>query len=250
MSTSKKEIDNVHRSELYWYFYEDALDPALTRREADFVSRHCHLRPGSSILDLACGHGRHANLLAGLGYRVTGVDLNTVFLDKARLDAEEAGLDTKFLEMDIREVNYQDEFDAALLLYNSWGFFDEQSCMQLLRKIRNALKPGGIAFIDTLNRDSIVSHLRPVSLLEKGEDLMIDRITFDPVDGTTMNRRTYFKDGIRYEAPFRMYTYNYTDFARLVAIAGLRIRNVFGGWGGEPFTAASRRMLLVLQLVA
>jgi 2-polyprenyl-3-methyl-5-hydroxy-6-metoxy-1,4-benzoquinol methylase len=39
---------------------------------------------GKSILDLACGPGRHAVAFAKQGYRVTGVDLSTFLLKKAK----------------------------------------------------------------------------------------------------------------------------------------------------------------------
>src|SRR5207247_5373852 len=49
------------------------------------------LRPGMSVLDLACGHGELANRLAARGCRVTGLDSSAVFLDRARADAALTG---------------------------------------------------------------------------------------------------------------------------------------------------------------
>jgi SAM-dependent methyltransferase len=46
------------------------------------------LAPGCAVLDLACGHGRHAQLLASLGHPVLGVDRNAEALDSIRLPAE------------------------------------------------------------------------------------------------------------------------------------------------------------------
>src|SRR4051794_22061581 len=59
---------------------------------ADLIWRLLDLRPDMSVLDLACGHGTHANRLAARGCQVTGLDSSTVFLDRARADAAAAGV--------------------------------------------------------------------------------------------------------------------------------------------------------------
>ena len=43
-----------------------------------------NLPPASSVLDLACGRGRHARCMASLGMKVTGVDLSEMSLTYAR----------------------------------------------------------------------------------------------------------------------------------------------------------------------
>jgi SAM-dependent methyltransferase len=53
---------------------------------AELAWRLLDLRPGMSVLDVACGHGEMANHLAARGCRVTGLDSSAVFLDRARAD--------------------------------------------------------------------------------------------------------------------------------------------------------------------
>ncbi len=247
MSTPKKQIENLHRSDLYLYFYEDSLTGERTRGECDFIERACQLKRGQAVLDLACGHGRHALELASRKYELTGVDINADFLRIAREAASAAELDIEYIEGDILQTEYESRFDLVLLLFSTLGFFDRSDLRALFSRISSALNPGGLAFIDTKNRDHIAAELNAWHVTEKGKDLMIDRISFDPLSGTTTNRRVYVKDGVRYEAPFNMYMYNYHDLSTLATAFGLKVKKVFGNWKGDPLDSSSRRIILILQ---
>ena len=57
---------------------------------------------GGSVLDLACGPGRHAAVLAKRGFRVTGVDLSPSLLRRARDRARAEGVDVEWVQEDMR----------------------------------------------------------------------------------------------------------------------------------------------------
>ena len=88
--------------EEYFRVYAPFLPEERTAREVEGIVRLLGLAPGSTILDLACGHGRHAIPLAERGYRVTGQDLSEVFLSRARADAAARGLAVRWVRQDIR----------------------------------------------------------------------------------------------------------------------------------------------------
>ena len=58
----------------YLRIYRPMFTEETTRREVDFIESAVALGPGASVLDLACGIGRHAIGMALRGYRVTGLD--------------------------------------------------------------------------------------------------------------------------------------------------------------------------------
>ena len=65
--------------------YDHILTSQRTDREVAFAAHALGLVPGERVLDLCCGHGRHAIPLARRGLRVAGLDLNAESLEEARL---------------------------------------------------------------------------------------------------------------------------------------------------------------------
>ena len=88
----------------YLYFWEQVLPDELSDRQADLIWRLLELEPGMEVLDLACGHGRHANRLAERGARVTGLDSSPLFLERARADAAARGVAVEYVEGDMRTI--------------------------------------------------------------------------------------------------------------------------------------------------
>jgi 2-polyprenyl-3-methyl-5-hydroxy-6-metoxy-1,4-benzoquinol methylase len=81
--------------------YSDSPDATEVARPSSWFTWHAHrIRPGSRVLDLACGSGRHALAAAALGARVVAVDR-----DAARLEIGQQEARTRGLELDWREVD-------------------------------------------------------------------------------------------------------------------------------------------------
>src|SRR6266542_3005848 len=107
----------------YLYFYEELLTPERTAAEVDLVWKLLELEPGLELLDLACGHGRIANPLAERGVRVTGLDATPFFLELARADAAERGVEVEYVEGDMRSIPWSGRFDRVLNWFTSFGYF-------------------------------------------------------------------------------------------------------------------------------
>ena len=104
------------------------------------VAEVSDLAPGRG-LDLACGEGQNSIWLAGLGWRMLGVDYSPVAIDKARGRAERDGVAAEFLCDDL--VTYEPEasaFDLVLLLYLHLRADERRP---VLRRAARALAPGG-----------------------------------------------------------------------------------------------------------
>src|ERR1017187_3584219 len=75
----------LFNAENYLYFNQDHfLTDEKTKLEIQFVRERLGIDKNTSLLDLACGHGRHANALAKESHRIVGLDTNTEFLELAR----------------------------------------------------------------------------------------------------------------------------------------------------------------------
>lgn len=200
----------------------------------------------SHILDLCCGMGRHALVLADEGYKVTGVDLSEVLLHEAHeLDTEDRVL---WYKADMRRIPLADgEFDGVLNLFTSFGYFwNDEEQERVLCEIHRILKPGGKYVIDFLNPSYVESTLVPQSEREdEGHFIRETRIIEDGF--VKKNIVITDKDGgseRNYHERVKMYIYK--DFITMLANAGLAIDYIHGGYNEEQYKEEeSERMIFV-----
>jgi len=84
-----------------------------TEQEVNFLIDQLELKPGMKVLDVGCGPGRHAHLLAQAGIEVLGIDISEEFVDIA---SRKAVAGSRFLKLDAREMQFDKEFDAVISL--------------------------------------------------------------------------------------------------------------------------------------
>ena len=213
------------------------------------ILRMLQIRPPASILDLCCGFGRHAIVLAGEGFEVTGLDLSESFLRMAKQRADLLGVRLDLIQADMRHIKQQEAFDAIINLFTAFGFFSsEDEDLQVLQGVSRALKKDGQFLIDTVNRDNIIHSLQPkrwsidngtVVLEERIFDFFKSRleINLELVQIEDKNRRL--------EYSFRLYTL--TEMLNLFSKTGLELTDVYGDFDGSQYSAESPRMLLVAR---
>lgn len=122
---------------------ESALTSDRTQHEVAQLIELLGLALGSVVLDLCCGHGRHAIALAERGYRITGLDLGAFFLKKAADDAAGAGAELELVHSDVRSIPFQEESDAIVNGFSSCGYLENaEEDQRVLDQVRKVLKPG------------------------------------------------------------------------------------------------------------
>jgi D-alanine-D-alanine ligase len=153
--------------ELYLQTDGDVVENAeLTRREIDLFLELMPLSKEAHIVDVCCGQGRHALELARRSFsNVVGVDRSAFLLRKARLRAEAAGLEIEFHEGDARTLPLATESsDAALVLGNSFGYFDDSDQDEaMLRDISRVLRHGGTLLLDVSDGRYLKGQFEPRS---------------------------------------------------------------------------------------
>jgi len=124
-----------------------------TETQVNFIIKILGLTGKERILDLACGFGRHSLAFARKGYSVVGVDITKAFVDDATKTTEEESLDAKFINADIRDVDFENEFDVVLNLADgAIGYLEnEEENLKIFDVIGRALKSGGKHFMDICN---------------------------------------------------------------------------------------------------
>jgi SAM-dependent methyltransferase len=239
------DFEAVFDADDYIYFYSEALTDERTDEEVSALVRLLKLDYPRKILDLACGFGRHSNRLAAMGHQITGIDLTEGFLEMARQDAMNRGVDVQYQQGDMRNITFINEFDCVLLLFTAFGYFSDEENLQVLVKVRNALLPGGLLVFDTPNRDLFLKTIQPYYVVEKEGNMMIDRMSFDSFQGRSYNRRVVFRDGIRKDKPFSIRLYNPSEIQALITQAGLVTEHIYAGWDAEALTSESRRLVVI-----
>lgn len=146
-------------SSLWFQLFMPLQTEDSTRQDVAFLARQLPQPRYRRILDLCCGYGRHAVLLAELGYRVTGVDRDTDAIAEAKQQAMAAGQDVGYVVGDMRDLDaLPGTFDAVINMWQSFGYFDDATNVELLRQIAGRLTPGGRFIVDMYNRDYFERH--------------------------------------------------------------------------------------------
>lgn len=231
----------------YLYFYSLSLTEERTEAEVVSLVKLLGLDEPKRILDLACGFGRHTNRLTAMGHDVTGIDLTPGFLEIARRDAQERGVQVDYRQGDMRQISFDNEFDCILILFTSFGYYDDEDNLRVLHNVARALKPGGVLLMDIPNRDAYFKHMLPYHVTERDENLMIDRMSFDSLSGRWYNRRVVIRDGVRKDKPFSIRLYNIHEIQALLQQAGLHLHKLYGGWNEQPISEDSRQLVIIAR---
>jgi SAM-dependent methyltransferase len=128
-------------------------------REVDIVEAlvGSQLPPGPwSFLDLGCGTGRHAVLLATRGHEVVGIDLAPDMLTQARHRAGEALQGIDFRQGDVRRVRVGRQFDVVLLMFAVLGYqLSDDDVAATLRTASTHVGEGGLVIFDVWYRPAV-----------------------------------------------------------------------------------------------
>jgi SAM-dependent methyltransferase len=138
-------------------FYDTMNDwPARLAFELPFFERLFAQRGLHSVLDAACGSGRHAVAFAQMGLRAAGADLSPAMIALARQHAEDVDADVRFEVGGFRDLgeHFAEPFDALVCLGNSLvHVLTDDEMAATLRAFRDRLRPGGLLVLHTLNYD-------------------------------------------------------------------------------------------------
>ncbi|MEO1267560.1 MAG: methyltransferase domain-containing protein [Myxococcota bacterium] len=238
-STPKSKVIEAPKPELPWYesiFNEEYFRTLpmgfhkQTVREAHFIIDQLGVGPGGRIIDLCCGFGRHTIELSKRGYDMSGLDLSLPLLQKALNEAQRRKLSIRFIHGDMRELNFNREFDALFNIHTSFGYFDDQTNFNILVGSFKALKPGGRMLLEVINRDSIMRQLPRRIWWEGTECIFVEEISFNDSTSTMRNKRSYLYDDGRppWEQDIRIRLFSLHELLAMFRMAGFRILNVSG----------------------
>ncbi|HPF67011.1 MAG TPA: class I SAM-dependent methyltransferase [Flavobacteriales bacterium] len=190
----------------------------------DAILHRTALGRGHRVLDLACGRGRHAHWFNEAGLQVTGVDISEESIEEARRAVPGA----TFLVHDIRTPVPSSEFDLAVCLFTSIGYFDDSADDQrVLASAASALKAGGAFVLDLMNPHHVRKNLVPF------EELYLDGVRFrierSYVDGVVVKRIQVEENGAVFEFQERVRTISPAEVLNMLDAVGLEVEDQTDG---------------------
>ncbi|MDA0316069.1 MAG: class I SAM-dependent methyltransferase [Bacteroidetes bacterium] len=204
---------------------------------------YLNINKNHTILDLACGKGRHSFYLNSLGFDVTGVDLSTQNILEA---SKNKNTRLKFMIHDMR-LPIESKYDVILNMFTSFGYFDSiDDNFKVLKTIKNSLNKEGFGVIDFMNSNYVINHLVPQNYVEiNGLQFDIKR-NFD--DGIITKTITVTDGGKTSKYEERVRAFSKQDFLDMISKANLSFVDCFGNYDLEPYEEkTSDRLILIFK---
>ena len=204
---------------------------------------------GSRVLDVPCGQGRHAHLLAESGYDIDGLDYSTDLLAVARRRG--TGRNLRYTRGDMRKMpaRWTRRFDAVLNLFTSFGFFAHPSDdASVIGEFARVLKPGGMLVWHGGSRDGVMARFLARDWWTAADGtLFAQEREFDPLSGVLTVHSTWRKGAKKGSREHRLRLYTATRLAELCADAGLVVEQAYDGFSDRPVRRNSSEMMLVAR---
>jgi len=211
------------------------------------------LKTGASLLDLGCGPGLYASRFARAGFQTTGVDYSRNSIDYASRYASENKLNIAYRFQNYLELDDENRYDAAFLIYGDFCPLNPEQRSTLLKNIHRALKPNGKFVLDVSTREHRRKHGNknnwyalesgfwkpaPHLVLEEGFDypeqsIWLDQYTVIEADGKITIYRNWFQD------------YTPETIIEELEQGGFSVESFWGDLTGKPYTPASEWIGLI-----
>jgi ubiquinone/menaquinone biosynthesis C-methylase UbiE len=232
-------------------FWSGIVPEEHTQDEIALILNELQLKPGDKVLDIPCGNGRHAAILAEAGFDVTAVDLSAEFIEQAKNRATEYGVKIDLVKSDMAEFVLKTPAKGAYCLGNSFGYLEYDRLQAYLRNVTQSLVPGARFLIDaTSSAECLLPSFQEHDWYEIGNMKMLLENSYDPVIGAMETHYTFIKDGAAPEERTSLHrVYTAAEIRRMLQAAGLIVVHLLGSPDGEVFELGSPQMYIVAEKI-
>ncbi len=224
----------------YHILYKDR-DDKEAQSFMDALTYYLNISQNSTILDLACGKGRHSLYLNSIGYDVTGLDLSKQSISEAKQKENER------LCFDVHDMSkpYFKQFDTVFNLFTSFGYFDcDEDNLNTIKAIKANLKPNGIGVIDFMNIDVVKNSLKQDDIKTvNGIDFYLKRSV---KNGYIVKDIAFNFKGQDFNFYERVKAFSLNDFKTMFEQAELTLLDVFGDYQLNTFNKQNSERLIMI----
>ena len=206
------------------------------------------LAANGTVLELGVGTGRIALPLSARDFRVHGIDASEAMV--ARLREKDGGKDIVTTIEDFAEFEMDTEFSLIFVVFNTiFALLSQEDQVACFQCVADHLAEDGVFVIEAFVPDQtrfVRGHNVDVGALDT-DHVNIDVTNHDPVTQVVTTQRMHFTDDGVEMYPVRLRYVWPSELDLMARLAGLRLRDRWGGWDRRPFAATSTNHVSVYE---
>ena len=256
--------------------WRKAISPQQTKAEADFMVKTLRCHEGSHLLDIPCGNGRLSLELAQRGFRVTGIDIASEFIEEARANAialnsmqkkptataDEAAevvrafsswimndaLAPQFILGDMRYIEGEAIYDGAYCFGNSFGFLAYADMESFLSGVSRALKPGARFIVETgMAAESVLHKFEPLTMHQIDDISLTIKERYLAEESCIDTEYIFERNGKVESGHAKHWIYTVGEIRRMLERAGFQILELYGSLKCEAFVLGSDELFVIAR---
>ena len=236
MDSGPPEVEADEEGPWHEHFFGEAYlrtvrtsTPKEVAVECGFIERALRVPVGSRILDVGCGLGVQTVELASRGYHLVGLDISATMISRAYDEAEDRGLQIDFVQGDMREVAFEEPFDAMLCWGTTFGYFSEEENELTIRRFHEAIRPNGTLLLEVVNRDFMIGSQPNQVWFEVDGAVCMEETDFDyATSRLRVKRRVANHSGQQHDRLYSIRLYALHEICALLERNGFRIDEISG----------------------
>ncbi len=218
-------------------------DEQEAKKLIKLVNSNINIESDARIIDLCCGQGRHARILANMGFKVVGVDLSRTLLESAKYKNSHSE-NAQFVQADMRCLPFTGSFDLLLNLFTSFGYFDsDEKNQSVFSQFAQVLKHDGRFVFDYMNdkhvRDNLISHQNEEigNINIELERYISDERVQKKITMYQDDKKSVFFESVKMYSPEKI-----QDMMRQ---SGLSVDKIIGDYDDSAFLTYSPRLIII-----
>jgi 2-polyprenyl-3-methyl-5-hydroxy-6-metoxy-1,4-benzoquinol methylase len=210
------------------------------KAQISLIFKTLNISKSDYILDLACGEGRHCNIISNLGYNIKGIDLSESLIESGKKKYPHIDIE----QGDMRKI--KGKFDVILSLFTSFGYFEtDEENLSVLLSVSNALKENGYYWLDFLNPLFVRKNLIPFSkkTLKNGTTAFEKR----KIINKFVIKEIEFSTGEKFIERVKLYEKD--ELIQMFFKVGIKPIGFFGDYSGLTWNNNSQRTIIYGQKI-